>query len=292
MGLLRTFGALATATAIALALPVSPAQAARIFDVEYSTSCGRVTVISDDPEKLAIYYGPEAVTSDVMAADGVVLVDQYEVGTIATTRSTLYVVAYLAGHEGGTGITQTLTVPQNCTGVSKATLTITGTRRVGKTLVAKVGTWVPAPLFHTYQWYRNGTAISEANDIDYTPVAADRGKRLKVKVTAFFVGYSSVSRTSKPTAKIKAGLFNSVRPTISRDVWTATAAPGTWNPVPTTLKYQWYLGTKKIKGATGVTFDIPASYVNKKIRVRVTGSKAGYTTRVRFSKLFLVTPSS
>jgi hypothetical protein len=292
MRLLRTMIATAAATAVALAFPVSPAQAAIAIDVEYSTSCGRVTAISDTPTRVVVYYGSEALLTSVTNAEGAVILDQYEVGTIATNRSKLYLVELVVGADLDTAVTKTITVPQDCTGVSKAKLSITGTKRVGKTLTAKVGTWVPVPLFQTYQWYRNGKAITDATDSTYTVVAADRGKRLKVKVTATFVGYATASRTSKSTAKIKAGVLTSARPTISRFEWTATAAAGTWSPTPVTLKYQWYLGGKKIAGATSATFDIPASYVNKKIQVRVVGTKAGYTKQVRFSKKFLVTPSS
>lgn len=290
MRILRVMMASAAALAVTLAIPVSPAQAVPAPDVQFSVSCGRVTAISSSSEQAVVYYGPAELDPEMMNSDGVILLDQYEVGTIATTRSTLYLtVLTLRATDLSPFEVTVLTVPQNCTGVSAAVLTITGNRRVGNTLTAKMGKWVPAPLLYSFQWYRNGKQISGANDETYKLVGADRGKHIKVKVNAVFVGYAGISRTSKATSKVKAGILTTKRPTITTLGWTATATPGAWTPAPVTLKYQWFLGSKRIKGATAATFVIPTSYVGKQIRVRVTGTKAGYTPVVRFSKRFRVT---
>ena len=288
MRILRAMIASAAAMAVTLAIPVSPAQAVPAPDVQFSVSCGRVTAISSSSEQAVVYYGPAELDPDMMTSDGVILLDQYEVGTIATTRSTLYLTVLTFGVTRVSPFEVTvLTVPQNCTGVSASVLTITGNRRVGNTLTAKMGRWVPAPLLYSFQWYRSGKQISGANDETYKLVGADRGKHIKVKVNAVFVGYAGISRTSKSTAKIKVGILTTARPTITTFGGIVTAIPGAWTPAPVTLRYQWYLGSKKIKGATAATFETP-SYVGKQIKVRVTGTKAGYTPVVRFSKLFRV----
>lgn len=288
----RIMIAMLAASAVALAIPASPAQARPIVvvDIDYSTSCGRVSAISSTPELVAVYYGPATIASNLQNADGMILLDQYEFQTISTLRPKLYVIE-MAWDSETTGAVKTLTVAQNCTGVT-AKVSITGKKRVGATLTAKVGKWVPKPLFRTYTWYRSGKAITGANDKTYTLTSADKGKRIKVKSTATFVGYTSVTRTSKATAKIKAGVLTTKLPKVTIHERMATATAGTWGPAPVSLKYQWYVGSKKIKGATTSIFAVPTSYIGKKMRVRVTGKKAGYTAVVRYSKRVLVTASS
>jgi hypothetical protein len=52
----------------------------------------------------------------------------------------------------------------------------------------------------------------------------------------------------------------------------------------TTLTYQWYRGGKKISGATNATYKLTTKDKKKKITVKVTGKKAGYTTKTIASK--------
>jgi len=49
------------------------------------------------------------------------------------------------------------------------------------------------------------------------------------------------------------------------------------------LKYQWYAGGKAISGATRSTYKVAAGRAGTTIRVRVIGSKIGYTTVARTS---------
>jgi len=79
---------------------------------------------------------------------------------------------------------------------------ISGTVKVGKTLTVKKGTWDSGVTF-TYQWYRSGKKISGATKSTYKLVKADKGKTIKVKVKAKKAGYTTVTKTSKATAKVK-----------------------------------------------------------------------------------------
>lgn len=75
--------------------------------------------------------------------------------------------------------------------VNTAAPTITGSPRVGSPTMSSPGTWTgyPAPTY-TYQWRIATTSggtyadISGATSSTYTPVSADEGKFLKVRVTA------------------------------------------------------------------------------------------------------------
>jgi hypothetical protein len=290
MGKFRGVVASLAAVAMALAIPASPAQAEPSIQVGYSTSCGRVTVISTSSAKVAVYYGSSTLASSLDNADGISILEQYEFDTIATVKSPLYVTAIAYGSTPSSWTVKALTVPQDCKGI-QSSISITGIRRVGKTLTAKLVKWVPKPLFSTYTWYRSGKEISGATDSTYKLTAADKGKHIKVKVHASFVGYKDATRTSKATAAIKTGVLVSSRPKVTITGWLATAWAGTWGPSPLTLSYQWYKGSKKIKGATDGLFTVPTSYVGKTIKVRVTGTRSGYAAVSRFSKSVTVTGS-
>ena len=54
-------------------------------------------------------------------------------------------------------------------------LTITGTARVGQTLVGQTGTWSPVPGF-TYQWFVGGTPIADATGTTFVPSPRTRAR--------------------------------------------------------------------------------------------------------------------
>jgi hypothetical protein len=79
--------------------------------------------------------------------------------------------------------------------------TISGVARVGRTLTANAN-FSPKPSY-TYQWYRGKKAISGATGSTYKLVQADKGHTVKVKVTGKKSGYTTTSKTSKATGKVK-----------------------------------------------------------------------------------------
>lgn len=81
--------------------------------------------------------------------------------------------------------------------------TITGTKKVGKTLTAAAGRWNPSKgVTFTYVWSRadtNGgaqTPIDGATNKTYKLVAADKRKFITVTVTASKIGFADTSATS------------------------------------------------------------------------------------------------
>ncbi|UYK41178.1 hypothetical protein [Microbacterium terricola] len=84
-----------------------------------------------------------------------------------------------------------------------ATPKITGTTTVGRKLTATAGAWRPASVTLTYRWYRDNSAIKGATKPAYLLTAADRGKTIKVKVTASKTGYTTVAKVSQATAEIR-----------------------------------------------------------------------------------------
>lgn len=59
---------------------------------------------------------------------------------------------------------------------------VTGTPTVGSALSCSAGGWAHEPLFLTYQWLRNGAAISGQTGTTYTVQAADEGTSLSCQV--------------------------------------------------------------------------------------------------------------
>ncbi|MDR1790851.1 MAG: hypothetical protein LBR20_04225 [Propionibacteriaceae bacterium] len=167
------------------------------------------------------------------------------------------------------------------------TPTISGVKRVGKKLTAKAGTWAPAKVQLTYNWYRNGKKIVGAYLSTYTLTASDQGKRITVKVTGYKDGYTTTAKTSKQTGKIAVGkLSRKPLPNIvgvKKVGSKLTAKPGLWKPA-VKKKYQWYRNGKKIKGATKATYKLKAADAGKRITVKLTASRAGYKSVSKISK--------
>lgn len=155
----------------------------------------------------------------------------------------------------------------------------------------------PLGTTFTYQWYSGSTATSTAKATgpgattsQYSPVAADYGKYLRVRVTAAVPGYD-------PTARDSAAKNYSIQSS-SKPVVTGTAKVGqqltadtsgmTFSTVDGPLEsvthgYQWLREGKAIAGADAATYTLTSADYQKKIAVRVTTSKAGWVSKVTTS---------
>lgn len=80
---------------------------------------------------------------------------------------------------------------------------VRGKARVGRTLRARPGTWRPAPVRLTYTWFRGAKRIPGATKATYRVTRKDVGKRISVRVTGRKAGYTSASRTSAKTIKVR-----------------------------------------------------------------------------------------
>lgn len=152
------------------------------------------------------------------------------------------------------------------------------TPRVGKLLTVTTGDWGSGVTF-TYRWYLGTTAITNATKPTYTPTASQLGKYLSVKVTGSKAGHTTTSKLSAK-AVIARGVLATVVPTITGTPKVGqilTAHHGTWT-TGTTFKYRWLSNGVAITNATASTYKLPSTKVGKNIKVRVTGSKPGYTT--------------
>lgn len=164
--------------------------------------------------------------------------------------------------------------------------------KVGLSLRANTGRWLPAPTRLDYQWYVGGQlrAGGEFNTYYYDITTADLGKRIKVCVVGHRNGYLDARTCSAQSKPVGLGdLSVQTKPKISgpaRVGGTVRVTSGTWTP-GTTLHYQWLRNGHPIKGATRLSYRITRKDARAKIQVKVTGTQHGfhssfvYTTAVR-----------
>ncbi|GAA4696173.1 M1 family aminopeptidase [Nocardioides conyzicola] len=170
---------------------------------------------------------------------------------------------------------------------STPTPAVMGTPQVGGTLSIDRGSWDDGVVFD-YAWSADGQPIEGATDFFYHPSADDLGAVITVSVTGRKSGYVPVTKTSEATSAVVAGELESTPTPVISGVTkvgeTLTAAPGAWDD-GTDLAYQWFAGEDAIAGATGATYVVAPADLGKQLRVRVSGSKAGYVGVARSSDL-------
>jgi len=166
-------------------------------------------------------------------------------------------------------------------------VTLSGEPRFGATLTANIAAWAPGTVSLSVQWLRNGTPIVGATSASYTLVEQDNGATIAVRVSGSAAGYTAAAVTSASTAPIAAGTLSAPTPKVSGSAKVGkklTVKAGTWKPAGVTVSYQWYRSGKAIKSATKTSYKVVKADKGKKISVKVTGKKAGYTTVVKASK--------
>jgi Zn-dependent metalloprotease len=171
--------------------------------------------------------------------------------------------------------------------ITAGTPTIMGAARVGQTVTASPGTWAPSDVVLAYQWFLQGSPISGATGASYLATPADRGNTLSVEVTATKPGFLTASAKGTATAAVVAGTLVKGKPTIkgkARVGSVLAARPGSWGPAGVSVKLQWLRNGKPIKKATKARYKLVGADKGKKISVRATGVKAGYTTATATSR--------
>ncbi|MBD3923713.1 carboxypeptidase regulatory-like domain-containing protein [Nocardioides cavernae] len=157
------------------------------------------------------------------------------------------------------------------------------TPEVGQVLTAGDGTWTPSGVTLAYQWRSDGTDIGGAVSKTFQVPAGQLGKKLSVRVTAARAEHLPDSATSVETTAVveTTTVYNTVAPSISDTTPTVgealTATSGTWTPSDSTFAYQWLADGSAIAGATTSGYTPVAGDVGKKLSVRVTASKTGWT---------------
>ncbi|GAA5033247.1 fibronectin type III domain-containing protein [Microbacterium fluvii] len=252
------------------------------FDVVATAADAAATVSWSAPEA----DGGAPITSyTVTTAPGgsTTTTDATSTTVTGLTNGTEYTFTVTATNEAGTSaasVASSAVTPLFGTPLSTSTPKITGTAVVGGTLTVGAGTWVSGTSL-TYQWMADASPIEGATSTSFTITSAQRGAAISVAVTGTKTGYAALTRTSASTTRPP----TVGAPTISGYAaygLTLTAKPGTWT-TGTSFAYQWYANGTTIPGATKATFKIGAAQKAKKISVKVTGTKSGFTTASKTS---------
>lgn len=165
--------------------------------------------------------------------------------------------------------------------VPAGTPTISGSPKVGSTLVAAVGSWVPAGSDLAYAWKRGGTVVAATKS--YRVAVADVAKSLTVTVTVTPPGGEPTPRTSAAVTGVAVPLhWTKAKPKVTgtakqgKRLKLAGATAGGFAPAAKTLSYQWLRNGSAIRGATGRVYRATGADVGKRLSVRVTGRRPGY----------------
>lgn len=153
---------------------------------------------------------------------------------------------------------------------------ISGSPLLASKLTATWAAW-DAGVATTYRWKRNGVSIPGAIFATYTTVTADIGAILTFEITGSKTGYTTVVKSSQPTAVITALTFAlAPTPTISGTpmvLKTLSVSVGVWD-LGTSFSYQWLRNGSAIAGATGLSYQLTVADQGAAISFRVTASKA------------------
>ena len=179
--------------------------------------------------------------------------------------------------------------------------TITGTPAAGQVLTADKGVWTRENTF-TYAWLRNGTPIPNATGLSYTVAAADAGAQLTFRVTAVGIGFpNTVTAVSAPAGAAPAPGPGATTPPATTKALTVTRKGKLTGKarVGATIKvtlpklaqkgvkitFRWTANGKAIKKQTRAKLKLTKALKGKRIAVKLTVKKAGFTTRTITLKL-------
>ena len=177
-----------------------------------------------------------------------------------------------------------LTVPGPGVANSPATgaPTISGTVQVGQTLTASTSGIADADgltnVSFSYQWLADDTDISSVTSDSYTPVAADEGKAIKVRVSFSDDDDNEETLTSVPTAAVapKPNSPATGLPTISGTAQVGEALTASTSGIAdadgltnVSFSYQWLADDTDVSGATDDSYTLVADDEGKTVKVRV-----------------------
>ena len=164
--------------------------------------------------------------------------------------------------------------------------TADGTAAYRSRLVADPGTWSATEPTFTYQWLRDGRAISGAERRAYRPVRGDIGHDVAVQVTATQDGESGTA-TSETRRIRRATLDLEKRPSISgtrRYLHRLVASVPRWRQSVDKIRFRWLRDGEPITGATGRRYTAGHRDVGHKLSVRASAVKPGFRTGIATSR--------
>jgi hypothetical protein len=171
---------------------------------------------------------------------------------------------------------------------------VTGSAGAGRLLSTSNGTWAGAPTNYSYRWQRcpagdlnRCTDIAGATTKTYQLATADAGFVVRSEVTALNAAGASAPVPSATTDAVVLAPASTVQPVLSGVAAvgsTFSTTAGVWNPVSSTLAYQWLRcgggggGCAPIPGATMPNYVLLTADFGETLEARVTATDAAGST--------------
>jgi len=174
---------------------------------------------------------------------------------------------------------------------------VTGEARVDKTLELTRATWSPVPDSVRITWYADGEPIPGETGTSLRLGQGLYRKRITVTQTARSDGYRTSRLTTAPTEPVRAGHIRIGDPFrvggVLRHGRTLSITPGAVTPSNARVAYQWLRDGVPVPGAVGMTYDLVAADVGKRMSLDIGLSLEGYLDKsvgIRLSELVTTTP--
>ena len=163
---------------------------------------------------------------------------------------------------------------------------LSGEARFGSSLTAVPGSW-DSNASLSYQWLRDGVAISNATGLTYLLSIADIGRLVSVQVTGSATGHASVTQISA-SVSVESGILKlTPTPTFMFGVsWVGSDSlilPGVWDQ-GVSLTYQWFIDGAVVTGANALTYKPTVADYGHQLTFSVTGSAAGFVSSTQTSR--------
>ncbi len=160
---------------------------------------------------------------------------------------------------------------------------VTGGTGLGDVLTAADDVpWTSSSRPHTYQWLRDGVAVSGATALTYKITAQDQGHTLVLESGIWYDTHIYSNPVAVPAAGELKQLTNITKPAVTGDSVTGSAmkvSAGTWSVPSDKLKftYNWFSSAGE-NLSSGPTFTPDQPQIGKALTALVTASAPGYTT--------------
>ncbi|MCY4727560.1 hypothetical protein NYO98_14830 [Nocardioides sp. STR2] len=152
---------------------------------------------------------------------------------------------------------------------------------IGAGLVGQSPVWNQPDVTTTYQWLRNGSAITGATTLAYNLTVTDLGKEISLRASGQKSGFQdSITVSNAVVATAGGALQATVQPTITGTAASGSSVrvePGTWSQPSPTFKYQWLRNGVPIPSATSSTYRLTTDDAGTNVGVTVLASKTGFS---------------
>lgn len=155
---------------------------------------------------------------------------------------------------------------------------IEGANRVGSTETcnAKLASGVSS----AHQWTLDGVDIPGATNVRYRIAEGAVGRMLACRITATTANQLQSATSRAVRVRLGAPLRNTAAPRIKggqpRVGHYSTASTGSWSPAATFYRYHWYVGGKRVAGATAPRYLVRPKDRGKSLVCRVTAGRHGW----------------